>query len=116
QLGHSIKVEKVLVRDIEKARNIQIDENALTTNPDDVINNDKIDVIVEVIGGIDLAREYMLKAFTAKKHIVTANKDLIDLHGPELDKADQENGWALLYGASIGGRIHLLCSLSYGLD
>lgn len=115
QLGHSIKVEKVLVRDIEKARNIQIDENALTTDPDDVINNDNIDVIVEVIGGIDLAREYMLKAFAAKKHIVTANKDLIALHGPELEKAAQENGCDLFYEASVGGGIPLLRSLSDGL-
>src|SRR5699024_1094681 len=79
-----------------------INENALTTNPDDVINNDKIDVIVEVIGGIDLAREYMLKAFAAKKHIITANKDLIALHGPELEKSAQENGCDLLYEASVG--------------
>src|SRR5699024_11350447 len=85
QLGHSINVEKVLVRDIDKARDIKIHENALTTNPDDVINNDKIDVIVEVIGGIDLAREYMLKAFAAKNHMITANKDLIALYVPILE-------------------------------
>src|SRR5690625_5136661 len=107
-----MNVEKVIVRDINKARDIEIKENALTTNPDDVNNNDKIDVIVEVIGGIDLAREYMLKAFAAKKHIITANKDLIALHGPELEKAAQENGCDLLYEASVGGGIHLLRSLS----
>src|SRR5690625_5354208 len=63
QLGHSINVEKVLVRDIDKARDIEINENELTTNPDDFINNDKIDVIVEVIVGIDLAVYYRLKVF-----------------------------------------------------
>lgn len=115
QLGHTIKVGKVLVRDIEKARDIQVDENVLTTNPDDVINNDDIDVIVEVIGGIEEAREHMLKAFAAKKHIVTANKDLIALHGPELEKAAQENGCDLFYEASVGGGIPLLRSLSAGL-
>lgn len=66
QLGHSIKVAKVLVRDIEKSREIEIDEEALTTNPDDVINNDDIDVIVEVMGGIDETRELMLKALQQK--------------------------------------------------
>src|SRR5690625_4604651 len=112
QLGHSINVEKVLVRDIDKARDIEINENALTTNPDDVINNDKIDVIVEVIGGIDLARAYMLKAFAAKKHIITPNKDLIALTGTELEKAAQENGSDLLYEASDGGGMPLLRSRS----
>ncbi len=115
QLGHSIKVAKVLVRDIEKSREIEIAEDALTTNPDDVINNDNIDVIVEVMGGIDEAREHMLKAFAAKKHIVTANKDLIALHGPELEQAAQENGCDLFYEASVGGGIPLLRSLSDGL-
>ncbi len=115
QLGHTIKVGKVLVRDIEKVRDIKIDKNVLTTNPDDVINNDDIDVIVEVIGGIEEAREHMLKAFAAKKHIVTANKDLIALHGPELEKAAQENGCDLFYEASVGGGIPLLRSLSAGL-
>lgn len=115
QLGHSIKVAKVLVRDIEKSREIEIDEEALTTNPDDVINNDDIDVIVEVMGGIDETRELMLKAFAAKKHIVTANKDLIALHGPELEKVAQENGCDLFYEASVGGGIPLLRSLSDGL-
>lgn len=115
QLGHSIKVEKVLVRDIEKVRDIQIDEGVLTTNPDDVINNENIDIIVEVIGGIEEARAHMLNAFKAKKHIITANKDLIALHGPELEKAAQENGCDLFYEASVGGGIPLLRSLSDGL-
>src|SRR5699024_6658482 len=108
QLGHSINVEKVLVRDINKARDIEIQENALTTNPDDVIINDMIDVIVEVIGGIDLAREYMLKAFAAKKHIINANKDLIALHAPEHEKAAQYSDCDFLYEASVGGGISLL--------
>ena len=115
QLGRSIKVAKVLVRDIDKARDIQIDEDVLTMNPDEVINNNDIDVIVEVMGGIDEAREHMLNAFKAKKHIVTANKDLIALHGPELEKAAQENGCDLFYEASVGGGIPLLRSLSDGL-
>src|SRR5690625_5748183 len=75
QLGHSINVEKVLVRDIDKARDIEINENALSTKKDEVINNDKIDVIVEYIDGIDLARDYMLIDFVAKIHIITAKKE-----------------------------------------
>lgn len=115
QLGCAVSVKRVLVRDLEKARKINIDETILTTNPEDVINNPEIDVIVEVMGGVEKARDYMLEAFKAKKHIITANKDLIALHGPELEAAADENGCDLLYEASVGGGIPLLRSLTDGL-
>lgn len=115
QLGCTVTVKRVLVRNLEKARKINIDESILTTDPEDVIANPDIDVIIEVMGGLEEAREYMLKAFRAKKHIVTANKDLIALHGPELEAAADENGCDLLYEASVGGGIPLLRSLTDGL-
>lgn len=115
QLGCPVKVAKVLVRDIEKARKIDVDESILTTNCDDVLANPDIDVVIEVMGGVDIAREYILKALNAKKHVVTANKDLIALHGPELEKTAQENGCDLFYEASVGGGIPLLRPLSEGL-
>lgn len=115
QLGCPVKVAKVLVRDIEKARKIDVDESILTTNCDDVLANPDIDVVIEVMGGVDIAREYILKALNANKHVVTANKDLIALHGPELEKTAQENGCDLFYEASVGGGIPLLRPLSEGL-
>ncbi|MEJ8777647.1 homoserine dehydrogenase [Pseudogracilibacillus sp. ICA-222130] len=115
QLGCGVKVEKVLVRDIEKARKIAVDESLLTTNSADVLDNPNIDVIIEVMGGVDTAREYILTALKAKKHVVTANKDLIALHGPELEETARENGCDLFYEASVGGGIPLLRPLSDGL-
>lgn len=115
QLGRSVKVEKVLVRNMEKARQIEIDETLLTTNSDDVLKNPNIDVIVEVMGGVDDARNYILEALEAKKHVVTANKDLIALHGPELEEVASNNGCDLFYEASVGGGIPLLRGLSDGL-
>ena len=115
QLGCPVKVSKVLVRDMEKARQIEVDETILTTDCADVLDNPEIDVVVEVMGGVDIAREYILKALKAKKHVVTANKDLIALHGPELEKTAQENGCDLFYEASVGGGIPLLRPLSEGL-
>ncbi len=115
QLGCGVKVDKVLVRDMEKARQIQINHDLLTTNPDDVLANPDIDVVVEVMGGVDVARDYILAALKAKKHVITANKDLIALHGPELEKTAQENGCDLFYEASVGGGIPLLRGLSDGL-
>ncbi|HLQ72808.1 MAG TPA: homoserine dehydrogenase [Bacillota bacterium] len=114
QLGCSIDVQGVLVRDVEKARSIDIDPSIITTNPDDVLKNDDIDLIVEVMGGVDLAREYILEAFEAKKHVVTANKDLIALHGTELSAAAQKNGCDLFYEASVGGGIPLLRTITNG--
>lgn len=115
QLGCGVNVKAVLVRDLEKARQVDIDETILTTNPDDVLKNPEIDVIVEVIGGVEKARQYILEAFAAKKHIITANKDLIALHGPELEAAAHENGCDLFYEASVGGGIPLLRGLTEGL-
>src|SRR5699024_4072318 len=78
-------------------------------------DNPDIDVIVEVMGGIDTAKEYILRSLNAKKHVITANKDLIALHGPELETTAQENNCDLFYEASVGGGIPLLRSLSDGL-
>lgn len=115
QLGCAVNVKSVLVRDIEKARKVDIDETILTTDPSDVLNNPEIDVIIEVMGGVEEARGYLLEAFAAKKHIITANKDLIALHGPELEAAANENGCDLFYEASVGGGIPLLRGLTDGL-
>lgn len=115
QLGRGVKVDKVLVRDIEKAREINVDESLLTTNCEDVLANLEIDIVVEVMGGVEEAREYILRALKAKKHVITANKDLIALHGPELEKVAQENNCDLFYEASVGGGIPLLRGLSDGL-
>jgi homoserine dehydrogenase len=115
RLGRNVKVEKVLVRNIEKARQVNIDENLLTTNSDDVLKNPNIDVVVEVMGGVDVARKYITEALKAKKHVVTANKDLIALYGPELEKLARENGCDLFYEASVGGGIPLLRGVADGL-
>lgn len=115
QLGTGVKVEKVLVRDIEKARQIEVDETILTTDSADVLQNPNIDIIVEVMGGVEDARKYISEALDAKKHVVTANKDLIALHGPELEQKAKENGCDLFYEASVGGGIPLLRGLSDGL-
>lgn len=114
QLGCGVKVDKVLVRDMEKARKIEVDERILTTDCADVLDNPDIDVVIEVMGGVDVARDYILRALKAKKHVVTANKDLIALHGPELEQTAKENGCDLFYEASVGGGIPLLRGLSDG--
>ncbi|WP_100011377.1 homoserine dehydrogenase [Lentibacillus sediminis] len=115
QLGTSVHVKSVLVRNPEKARDVDLEKTFLTTNPWDVLNDPDIDVIVEVMGGIEEAREYILKAFSAKKHVITANKDLVALHGPELQEAATRNKCDFYYEASVAGGIPILRGITDGL-
>lgn len=115
QLGREIKVKRILVRDIEKDRGVDIDPASVTTNPDEILNDPEIDVVVEVMGGIDEARRYIVKAIENKKHVITANKDLIALYGPELQELAWKNQCDLLYEASVGGGIPIIRGLTDGL-
>lgn len=84
QVGCPIEVKKVLVQDIHKHRSVEIDPSFLTTNPNDVIEDPEIDVVIEVMGGVEDTRQLVLQSLRNKKHVVTANKDLMALYGPEL--------------------------------
>jgi len=115
QLGCDVHVKSVLVRNPDKVRDINIDRTFLTTNPDDILNDPEIDIIVEVMGGIEEAREHILKAFAAKKHVVTANKDLVALHGLELQETASKNKCDFYYEASVAGGIPILRGIVDGL-
>lgn len=115
QVGCEVRVKSILVRDVEKERDIQIGETYLTTDPNEVLHDSEIDIVIEVIGGVEEAREHIIQALEAKKHVVTANKDLIALYGPELQKKALENGCDLFYEASVAGGVPILRGLSEGL-
>lgn len=115
QLGCGVNVKSVLVRNLEKARQVQVDPTYLTTNPENVLHDPDIDVIIEVMGGIEDTRKYMLEAFEMNKHVVTANKDLMAVHGPELQAAARQKGCDLFYEASVAGGIPILRGLADGL-
>ncbi|PWA11995.1 homoserine dehydrogenase [Pueribacillus theae] len=116
QVGCPVQVKKILVKDFEKKRDVKVDPSILTNCPEDIIDNPEIDVVIEVIGGIDETKKYILTALKNKKHVVTANKDLMALHGGELLAAATENGCDLFYEASVGGGIPLIRSLVEGLS
>lgn len=116
QLGCGVNVKSVLVRDTEKTRDVQIDRTFLTTNPEDILNDPEIDIIVEVMGGIEESYHHILKAFSSKKHVVTANKDLVALHGPELQEAATKNQCDFYYEASVAGGIPILRGIAEGLS
>ncbi|WP_209125753.1 homoserine dehydrogenase [Alkalihalobacillus sp. BA299] len=115
QVGCPVTVEKVLVRALDKKRDVQIDEYKLTENPEDVIDNPNVDVVIEVMGGVKEAKSYIVRSLQNKKHVVTANKDLMALYGAELLQIAQDNGCDLYYEASVAGGIPIIRSLSEGL-
>ncbi|MFA9556371.1 homoserine dehydrogenase [Evansella sp. AB-rgal1] len=115
QVGCEVKISKILVHDVDKKRDVYLNGTRLTNNVDDILNDSEIDVVIEVMGGIDDTKEYILQALRNKKHVITANKDLMALHGKELLQTAAENQCDLFYEASVAGGIPILRSLVEGL-
>lgn len=82
--GASITIKKILVRNPQKIRTADIGSASITTDINDILNDNDINLVVEVMGGEEPALSYMLRAMSAGKHIVTANKDVVAKHGREL--------------------------------
>ncbi|MBC7960337.1 MAG: homoserine dehydrogenase, partial [Vallitaleaceae bacterium] len=114
QVGCEVEVTKILVRDLEKKRSVDVPVALFTTEADDILENSEIDIVVEVMGGIEQSKAYLIRALKNKKHIVTANKDVIAEHGAELLKLAKDQGCDLFYEASVGGGIPIIRSLKDG--
>ncbi|PZE19986.1 homoserine dehydrogenase [Paenibacillus xerothermodurans] len=116
QTGAEIEIAKVLVQDKSKARNIALTAQKLTDSPEDVISNPDIDIVVEVMGGVEPAKQYILEALDRGKHVVTANKDLMALHGREILSRAAEKGCDVFYEASVAGGIPIIRTLVEGFS
>jgi len=113
--GYEVEVAKVLVRDKNKPRGVEIPNELVTTDFNEILEDDSIKIVVEVMGGIEPAREYMIKCMDKKKHIVTANKMLLATGGDELfEKADEE-GIMFNYEASVAGGIPIIRGIDESL-
>jgi homoserine dehydrogenase len=108
RVGKKITVVRALVRDPGKERPSELPASALTTRPEDVLGDDTLDVVVEVMGGAEVTRDYVLSAIRKKKQVVTANKMLLALHGAELVSEAKKFGVDLAFEASVGGGIPLI--------
>ena len=106
-----ISIEKILVSDKNKKRDIDVPVSSLTENPSDIIDSQDIDIVVELIGGIDTAYGYIKRALENGKHVVTANKAVIATHGMELLDIAKKNHVLLLHEASVAGGIPILTSM-----
>ena len=115
KLGCEVEVAKVLVKNKEKKREYIKDASILTTEAADITDNPEIDIVVEVMGGMEDTYQLMERSIRNRKHIVTANKDLMAEHGEKLFALSQEYDTDIYYEASVAGGIPILRSLSDGL-
>ncbi|SMF60424.1 homoserine dehydrogenase [Paenibacillus barengoltzii] len=116
QVGSPIVIEKIAVKTLDKARNVHVEPHKLTEDPWSVIRDPEIDVIVEVMGGVDQTKAYILEALERGKHIVTANKDLMALYGSEILAKAMEHQCDVFYEASVAGGIPIIRTLIEGFS
>ncbi len=111
RLGAGVELVKVADLDITTDRGVKLAPDVLTTSADEVINHPDIDVVIELIGGYEPARKFLLQAIDQGKHVVTANKALLAKHGDEIFLAASEKGLSIGFEASIGGAIPIIRSI-----
>ena len=108
KLGAVVEIEKILVRNLKKAAAKVEDPSLLTNNWKEILEDESIEIIIEVMGGIEPAKTYILEALKAGKHVVTANKDLIAVHGHEILQCASENKRDFLFEAAVAGGIPII--------
>lgn len=105
----NIEIKKIAVKNITKKRNIEnLDTNLLTQDPYEIVNNPEIDIVIEVAGGVNPTFDIIKTAIKNKKHIVTANKELLAKKGSELFQLAKENKVIILYEAAVAGGIPII--------
>ena len=108
KLGAVVELEKILVRNLKKAA-AKIDKpELLTNNWKEILEDDSIQIVIEVMGGIEPAKTYMLEALAAGKHVVTANKDLVAAHGAEVLDCAASHKCDFLFEAAVAGGIPII--------
>ncbi len=105
--GANIEIARILVHSLNKERP-GIDRELLTDDFDEILEDPSIELVVEVMGGIEPAKTMILKALNAGKNVVSANKDLIAVHGRELFEAAENNGCDFMFEAAVGGAIPII--------
>ncbi|MFB3883898.1 MAG: homoserine dehydrogenase [Thermodesulfobacteriota bacterium] len=115
RMGAKIILKRIADVDLRADRGVKVKSGALTARAEDVIQDPEIDIVMELIGGIEPAKTYILKAIRNKKHIITANKALLALHGDEIFREAYRFGVDINFEASVGGGIPLIRSIKEGL-
>jgi len=115
RMGAKLVLKRIADIDLETDRGVKLKPGVLTRRAEEVIKDPEIDIVMELIGGIEPAKTFILKAIRNKKHIVTANKALLALHGEEIFREAHRFGVDVNFEASVGGGIPLIRSIKEGL-
>ena len=107
KLGAVVELKKILVRNTKKPRE-GMDSSLFTDNWKEILDDPEIEIVIEVMGGIEPAKTYITEALHAGKHVVTANKDLLAEHGKEVLDAAEEHGCDLMFEAAVAGGIPII--------
>ena len=114
RLGRTIQLKTVVVRDPSRYQEVHLGDIRLSVDPDDIFNDSDIDIVIEVIGGEYPAYDFICKALKAKKHVVTANKEVIAKHKDTLFQLAKEHDVDIYFEASVGGGIPIIRSFKVG--
>ena len=115
KLGWPVVLKKIADLDVVSPRPVEVDPGILTTDAGEILDDPEIEIVMEMIGGFEPARTFILRAIEAGKHVVTANKALLATYGRGIFEAADRAGVDVLYEASVGGGIPLIRSLKEGL-
>ena len=110
-VGCSLSLEGALVRDLGKGRSFQAPPHLVTTNVEDILNNPRVGIVVEAMGGQNPALDYILKSISVGKHVVTANKEVMARHGPDILNLARKKGVQVLFEASVAGGTPIIAPL-----
>ena len=113
--GCDIQIIQAAARELKQPRSCDLTGISLTADPFEVVNNPDVDIVVELIGGDDPARELVMTAINNGKHVVTANKALIALHGNEIFAAAQKKGVMIAFEATVAGGIPIIKAIRESL-
>jgi homoserine dehydrogenase len=114
--GREIIVSRASARNLTQSRICDTQNIALTADPFDIVNDPEIDIVVELIGGYDLAKQLVLTAIANGKHVVTANKALIALHGNQIFAEASKKGVMVMFEAAVAGGIPIIKAIREGLS
>ncbi len=113
--GVKIRLKRIADLDVKRDRGVRVEEEMLTTSSEEIIADPEISIIIELIGGYEPARTFILKSIEGGKNVVTANKALLSLYGEEIFRKAKEKGVSIGFEGSVGGGIPIIKAIKEGL-